>query len=144
MIGSLGETVSNNKISYNQKNFAVIGQFINTSNIRQLAFETTVTNDLVRISEIRKNNSPDQIDKTSRGDKSKEYTSKTKNNTKNNKQSRDYVTMAIMTIPGELFLILRKRGVKKLSVVSVGYRESKLFSRLNKSHGNSLFHICLK
>eukprot|EP00111_Clytia_hemisphaerica_P001276 TCONS_00003640-protein len=118
LIGSLGETVSTNQylrqssanqISFNRTNFALIGQSINVSHPPNEMIFTTGLEDNL----VTMQRSNGQLGKNS---------------------------IASIEIPHEVFSkILLNRGAEEVTLVSVGYRESKLFSRLNKS--NQDFHI---
>lgn len=117
LIGSFGEMVSTQSIAFNQHNFAVIGQKKTIDIISQpIIFQTGIDDGLVTIEQMNR-----------LGDDSLLPSSKN--------------FLANVELPKELFLELRKKeGVKKMILVGVGYRNSKLFSRTNRT-GLSLFSL---
>lgn len=115
MIGTFGEMVSSQSIAFSQYNFAVIGHQKIIDIISQpIIFQTGIDDGHVTIEQL-------------------------------NELSNDFLLpsnrnfLANIELPKELFLELRgKEFVKTITLVAVGYRNNKLFSRLNQT--GEVFH----
>ena len=116
LIGSFGEMISANPVSYNQRNFAVTSRRRLANNFEPIVFQTRFKDSHVTIeTSIEPSERPLPSDK-------------------------DF--MAKLELPGTLFKEIMKTDKKviidDLVVVAVGYRSNKLFTRINHS-GNIHF-----
>lgn len=109
MIGSFGEMVATQPNAFNQRNFAVIGQQRTIDIITHpIIFQTGIVDDHMTIEQL----------------------SNLDNNYSPLPNNENF--LANVELPKELFLELMKKE-RTITLVSVGYRDDKLFSRLNQT-----------